>query len=230
MKIRSVGLLAILLVVSACGETVVLDDPVTEVVTSTSTSTSTTSRPVAVAPSSTTSAGPIPTVADTNEGERFSDLPEAPEGFCADLATETAVLTVRIEELLADGAGYEARNLHALLSVSGDLLDWTANSAPPGMAVDIGLLRSVYLDLRAVLDELDPEMVTLNALRGELFTVLFESPMATATVLDRSAQRLSAFVVQSCGHGYPLMDTFADLFSVNQQVESGDALLDLRDG
>ena len=217
MRDRVAGLLVVLLAASACGTSVVVDDPVTGVTLAT-VATTTTFRPDPAAPPQTTTAGPAPTVVEVVEVERFTDLPEAPVGFCADLAAETGLLTVRIEELFADGPGHEARNLHVLLSTSGDLLDWTVRNAPLGMAVDLGILRSVYLDLGAVLDRMDPETVTLDQLRGELFTVMFESPVADGAVLDHSARRLSAFVESSCGPGYPLMDTLSDLFSADDTV------------
>ncbi len=214
VKVPGVILLVVVLVASACAEVAVTDD--LAVVTPSTSPATTTSRPNAPASTHTTIFETVPAEAAVEEEERFTDLPEASAEFCADLATETGQLTVQIEGLLADGPGNEARNLHALLSVSGELLVWTARNAPLGMAVDVGLLRSVYSDVGAVLDRLDPDGVTLDELRGELFTVMFESPMANAEALDRSAQRLSAFVRQSCGTGYPLMDTFADLFSTGR--------------
>ncbi|MAG04486.1 MAG: hypothetical protein CL406_07745 [Acidimicrobiaceae bacterium] len=216
MKVPGVILAAVVLVASACAEVAVTDDPVVATPPTLSTTTTTTSRPNAPASTHATVVETVPVVTAVEEEERFTDLPEASAEFCADLATETGQLTVQIEGLLADGPGNEARNLHALLSVSADLLVWTARNAPLGMAVDVGLLRSVYSDVGTVLDRLDPDSVTLDELRGELFTVMFESPMANAEALDRSAQRLSAFVRQSCGTGYPLMDTFADLFSTGR--------------
>lgn len=214
MKVPAVILLVVALVASACGEVIVSDD--LSVDSAPTSPTTTTSRPNVPTPTHTTIVETVPAVAAVEEVERFTNLPEASAEFCADLATEAGLLTVQIEDLLADGPGNEARNLHALLSVSGDLLVWMARNAPLGMAVDVGLLRSVYSDVGAVLDRLDPDSVTLDELRGELFTVMFESPTANAEALDRSAQRLSAFVRQSCGTGYPLMDTFADLFSTDR--------------
>tara|TARA_B100000953_G_scaffold72329_1_gene58435 strand:+ start:1856 stop:2542 length:687 start_codon:yes stop_codon:yes gene_type:complete len=220
MKVLAAILLVVVLLASACAEVAVTDDLVVK--TAPTSPTTTTSRPDPPASTQVNTVVTVPAVAEVNEGERFTDLPDASVEFCADLATEAGLLTVRIEELLADGPGNEARDLHTLLSASGDLLVWTARNVPLGMAADVGLLRSVYLDVGAMLDRLDPDSVTLDELRGELFTVMFESPMANAVALDRSARRLSAFVERSCGSGYPLMDTLADLFSSDRQVDEGD--------
>ena len=53
----------------------------------------------------------------------------ATEGFCVDLAAESGRLTVQVERLVRAGDGNEARNLHALLSASGDLLAWAVEAA-----------------------------------------------------------------------------------------------------
>jgi hypothetical protein len=46
-----------------------------------------------------------------------------------------------------------------------------------------------------------------------VFSYIFDSADVKAADLDLSARRLSAFVTGSCGSGYPLMESLADLFA-----------------
>ena len=75
------------------------------------------------------------------------------------------------------------------------------------------LLAGVYADLGIQLDRLDPETVTMPRLQALVFTYVFDSAEVDGAELDLSARRLSAFVAISCGHGYPLMESLADLFA-----------------
>ncbi len=196
----------------------------------------TTPAPTTGASASTTTRPPADSVPEVDGPDdpsgvpEFPDLPDAPEGFCGGLATEAGRLTVEVEELLSDGAGAEARHLHALLTASGDLLDWTARNAPLAMAVDLGRLRSVYSDLRGALARSDPDTVTLDQLRGDVFAAMFEAPGADGALLDRSARRLSAFVGKACGPGYPLMDAMAGLFAADRADDVGGGQLELPGG
>lgn len=185
--------------------------------------------PATVVP--TPSAAPSTTVGvpTTTEAGSSGGPSVATEGFCVDLAAESGRLTVQVERLVRAGDGNEARNLHALLSASGDLLAWAAEAAPADMAPDVGLLDRVYSDLGSVLDGLDPETVTLDRLRGELFMALFESPVADGEALDLAARNLSAFVDRSCGPGYPLMEALADLFSADRGPDVVEAVFEFPD-
>ena len=114
--------------------------------------------------------------------------------------------------MAADGV-LDARSHHALLLATRNLLAWTSNRVPPAMSFDLRLLTGVYADLGIQLDRLDPETVTMPRLQALVFTYVFDSAEVDGAELDLSARRLSAFVATSCGHGYPLMESLADLFA-----------------
>jgi len=81
------------------------------------------------------------------------------------------------------------------------------------MSSDLRLLTGVYADLGVQLDRLDPETVTMPRIQALVFSYIFGSADVKAADLDLSARRLSAFVTGSCGSGYPLMESLADLFA-----------------
>jgi hypothetical protein len=54
-----------------------------------------------------------------------------------------------------------------------------------------------------------------------VFSYIFDSADVKAADLDLSARRLSAFVTGSCGSGYPLMESLADLFGEVPEDRSG---------
>ena len=185
--------------------------------------------PATVVPTSSAALSTTMGVPTTTEAGSSGGPSVATEGFCVDLAAESGRLTVQVERLVRAGDGNEARNLHVLLSASGDLLAWAVEAAPADMAPDVGLLDRVYSDLGSVLDGLDPETVTLDRLRGELFMALFESPVADGEALDLAARNLSAFVDRSCGPGYPLMEALADLFAADRGPDVDEAVFEFPD-
>ena len=187
--------------VVASSTTVVPAVPTTTVPVSTTTvPVSTTTVPTTTVPVSTTTlaGGPIP---------------DAATGFCASLAVVSGELVVEVESVVAVDGTLDARSHHALLLATRNLLAWTSNRVPPAMSFDLRLLTGVYADLGVQLDRLDPETVTMPRIQALVFSYIFDSADVKAADLDLSARRLSAFVTGSCGSGYPLMESLADLFA-----------------
>ena len=167
------------------------------------------STTVAPAPVSTTVA-PVPVSTTTLAG---GPIPAAAPGFCYDLAVISGEIVLEVESVVAADGVLDARSHHGLLLATRNLLAWTSNRVPPAMSSDLRLLTGVYADLGVQLDRLDPETVTMPRLQALVFTYVFDSAEVDGAELDLSARRLSAFVATSCGHGYPLMESLADLFA-----------------
>jgi len=167
------------------------------------------STTVAPVPVSTTVA-PVPVSTTTLAG---GPIPAAAPGFCYDLAVISGEIVLEVESVVAADGVLDARSHHALLLATRNLLAWTSNRVPPAMSSDLRLLTGVYADLGVQLDRLDPETVTMPRLQALVFTYVFDSAEVDGAELDLSARRLSAFVATSCGHGYPLMESLADLFA-----------------
>ncbi|MCH2427251.1 MAG: hypothetical protein MK177_07955 [Acidimicrobiales bacterium] len=167
------------------------------------------STTVAPVPVSTTVA-PVPVSTTTLAG---GPIPAAAPGFCYDLAVISGEIVLEVESVVAADGVLDARSHHGLLLATRNLLAWTSNRVPPAMSSDLRLLTGVYADLGVQLDRLDPETVTMPRLQALVFTYVFDSAEVDGAELDLSARRLSAFVATSCGHGYPLMESLADLFA-----------------
>ena len=183
-------------------------------VTSTS-AVSATSAPavtLTVAPVPTTVA-PAPTSAVPTTTLAGGPIPDAAPGFCAELAVESGELILEVERVLPADGQLDPLSQRALLLATRNLLAWTNNRVPPGLRADVGLLNRVYADLGIELDHLDAEMVTMPRLQALVFTYVLDSPVGDAAELDLSARRLAAFVDRSCGHGFPIMESMADLFA-----------------
>ena len=221
------NLVGILALASGCSETSVVVAPVPTVSAPTdqmdaqvpkpSSSASTTT----VAPTSTTVA-PVPTTtepAPTSVAPSTilagGPIPDAAPGFCAELAIESGELILQVERVLPADGQLDPISQRTLLLATRNLLAWTNNRVPPGLRADVGLLNRVYADLRIELDGLDVEMVTMPRLQALVFTYVLDSPAVDAVELDLSARRLAAFVDRSCGHGFPIMESMADLFALD---------------
>jgi len=157
-----------------------------------------------------TTVAPVPVSTTTLAG---GPIPAVAPGFCSDLAVISGEIVLEVESVVAADGVLDARSHHALLLATRNLLAWTSNRVPPAMSSDLRLLTGVYADLGVQLDRLDPETVTMPRLQALVFTYVFDSAEVDGAELDFSARRLSAFVATSCGHGYPLMESLADLFA-----------------
>ena len=162
-----------------------------------------------------TTAVPVPTTAVPVPTTTLAGgpIPAAATGFCASLAVVSGELVLEVESVVADDGTLDARSHHALLLATRNLLAWTSNRVPPAMSSDLRLLTGVYADLGVQLDRLDPETVTMPRIQALVFSYIFDSADVNAGELGLSARRLSAFVAGSCGGGYPLMASLADLFA-----------------
>ena len=222
--VRWVASVAILTVAAACGGATEVAPPSTTVdqgrVVASSTTvvpavpTTTVPVPTTTVPVSTTTV-PVPTttVPVSTTTLAGGPIPDAATGFCASLAVVSGELVVEVESVVAVDGTLDARSHHALLLATRDLLAWTSNRVPPAMSFDLRLLTGVYADLGVQLDRLDPETVTMPRIQALVFSYIFDSADVNAGELGLSARRLSAFVAGSCGGGYPLMASLADLFA-----------------
>ena len=221
------GLVGISALASGCGETSMVVAPVPTVSAPTDQMDAQVPRPsssastTTIAPASTTVA-PVPT---TEEPASTSvvptttlaggPIPDAAPGFCAEWAIESGELILQVERVLPADGQLDPMSQRALLLATRNLLAWTNNRVPPGLRSDVGLLNRVYADLGIELDGLDAEMVTMPRLQALVFTYVLDSPVVDAVELDLSARRLAAFVDRSCGQGFPIMESMADLFALD---------------
>ena len=215
--VRWAASVAILAVAAACGGATEVAPPSTTVDQGQVVASSTTvvlAVPTTTVPVSTTS-GPVPTttVPVSTTTLAGGPIPDAATGFCASLAVVSGELVVEVESVVAVDGTLDARSHHALLLATRNLLAWTSNRVPPAMWSDLRLLTGVYADLGVQLDRLDPETVTMPRIQALVFSYIFDSADVKAADLDLSARRLSAFVTGSCGSGYSLMESLADLFA-----------------
>ena len=221
------NLVGILALASGCSETAMVVAPVPTVsaptdqmdaqVPTPSSSASTTT----VAPTSTTVA-PVPTTTEPAPTSVVptttlagGPIPDATPGFCAELAIESGELILQVARVLPADGQLDPMSQRTLLLATRNLLAWTNNRVPPGLRADVGLLNRVYADLGIELDGLDVEMVTMPRLQALVFTYVLDSPVVDAVELDLSARRLAAFVDRSCGQGFPIMESMADLFALD---------------
>ena len=215
--VRWAASVAILTVAAACGGATEVAPPSTTVDQGRVVASSTTvvlAVPTTTVPVSTTSV-PVPTttVPVSTTTLAGGPIPDAATGFCASLAVVSGELVVEVESVVAVDGTLDARSHHALLLATRNLLAWTSNRVPPAMWSDLRLLTGVYADLGVQLDRLDPETVTMPRIQALVFSYIFDSADVKAADLDLSARRLSAFVTGSCGSGYSLMESLADLFA-----------------
>ena len=215
--VRWAASVAILTVAAACGGATEVAPPSTTVDQGRVVASSTTvvpAVPTTTVPVSTTTV-PVPTttVPVSTTTLAGGPIPDAATGFCASLAVVSGELVVEVESVVAVDGTLDARSHHALLLATRNLLAWTSNRVPPAMSFDLRLLTGVYADLGVQLDRLDPETVTMPRIQALVFSYIFDSADVKAADLDLSARRLSAFVTGSCGSGYPLMESLADLFA-----------------
>ncbi|MCH2438481.1 MAG: hypothetical protein MK182_05210 [Acidimicrobiales bacterium] len=207
---------AVLMVAAACGgamEAVPPSTTIGQVQLAAGSTTAAVSLPTTTVSVSTTV--PVPTTAVPVPTTTLAGgpIPDAATGFCASLAVVSGELVLEVESVVAADGTLDARSHHALLLATRNLLAWTSNRVPPAMSSDLRLLTGVYADLGVQLDRLDPETVTMPRIQALVFSYIFDSADVNAADLDLSARRLSAFVAGSCGGGYPLMASLADLFA-----------------
>ena len=207
---------AVLMVAAACGgamEAVPPSTTIGQVQLAAGSTTAAVSLPTTTVSVSTTV--PVPTTAVPVPTTTLAGgpIPDAATGFCASLAVVSGELVLEVESVVAADGTLDARSHHALLLATRNLLAWTSNRVPPAMSSDLRLLTGVYADLGVQLDRLDPETVTMPRIQALVFSYIFDSADVNAGELGLSARRLSAFVAGSCGGGYPLMASLADLFA-----------------
>lgn len=141
-------------------------------------------------------------------------LPDPPPRFCEELAVRSGEMMSEIEQVLSAGDDSDGSTIYAILSASRDLLIWTASRVPASLGSEVGALVGIYHNIGVELDRLDPGPLTEARIQGALFTSVFGSSSSDGVDLQLAATRLSAFVNQSCGPGYPLLTSLGALFAV----------------
>ena len=143
---------------------------------------------------------------------------DVPEGFCGDLAVESARVTTALEALDPEAA-LPVRHLVQLRATTA-LLTWLAEHVPATRRYDAGTLAGVYEGIDRVLAELDVGSVTEARLRQALFGALLAEPAAAGAELDESASRIADWVGAACGD-FPMVSFVADLFAA-ARLAAGD--------
>ena len=152
-----VALTAVLALLSGCGRADTDGPEAATVPTTTLVPTTTGSPPATTSPATTTTSSPTtstvgttswvpdPTSTTTEAPAPTTSLaggpiPQAGEGFCAELAGTSAELVLEVESVMADGE-LNARRYRALLLATRNLLAWTSNRVPEAMALDLAARR-----------------------------------------------------------------------------------------
>ena len=143
---------------------------------------------------------------------------DVPEGFCGDLAVESARVTTALEALDPEAA-LPVRHLVQLRATTA-LLTWLAEHVPATRRYDAGTLAGVYEGIDRVLAELDVGSVTEARLRQALFGALLAEPDAAGAELDEAAGRIADWVGAACGD-FPMVSFVADLFAA-ARLAAGD--------
>jgi hypothetical protein len=143
---------------------------------------------------------------------------DVPEGFCGDLAVESARVTTALEALDPEAA-LPVRHLVQLRATTA-LLTWLAEHVPATRRYDAGTLAGVYEGIDRVLAELDVGSVTEARLRQALFGALLAEPDVAGAELDEAASRIADWVGAACGD-FPMVSFVADLFAA-ARLAAGD--------
>ena len=217
-------LIPVVLVLGACAQDEDAPVPAT-VATAAPPSSSLPSTTTAAPPSSslssttTTSSTVPPTTAPPRSPTTAVGGPtDVPEGFCGDLAVESARVTTALEALDPEAA-LPVRHLVQLRATTA-LLTWLAEHVPATRRYDAGTLAGVYEGIDRVLAELDVGSVTEARLRQALFGALLAEPDAAGAELDEAAGRIADWVGAACGD-FPMVSFVADLFAA-ARLAAGD--------
>lgn len=183
-------------------------------------STTTAAPPSSSLPSTTTTSSTVPptTAPPRSPTTAVGGPTDVPEGFCGDLAVESARVTTALEALDPEAA-LPVRHLVQLRATTA-LLTWLAEHVPATRRYDAGTLAGVYEGIDRVLAELDVGSVTEARLRQALFGALLAEPDAAGAELDEAASRIADWVGTACGD-FPMVSFVADLFAA-ARLAAGD--------
>ncbi|MBL78041.1 MAG: hypothetical protein CL459_03585 [Acidimicrobiaceae bacterium] len=183
-------------------------------------STTTTAPPSSSLSSTTTTSSTVPptTAPPRSPTTAVGGPTDVPEGFCGDLAVESARVTTALEALDPEAA-LPVRHLVQLRATTA-LLTWLAEHVPATRRYDAGTLAGVYEGIDRVLAELDVGSVTEARLRQALFGALLAEPDAAGAELDEAASRIADWVGAACGE-FPMVSFVADLFAA-ARLAAGD--------
>ena len=138
---------------------------------------------------------------------------EIPEGFCIALAKKSAQLMIEIEKELAAMDRSEAEILHQLILRSEELVSWVSTRVPFVVANEIFELVSFYKELAEALNSVTSENITTVRIQGLISSSLLSRDSVSLDSFLNASNQLGRYVEDSCGPGYPLLSTFADLAS-----------------
>lgn len=162
----------------------------------------------------------LPANEENSSTQSFTPLPnyeplttEIPEGFCLALAEKSAQLMIEIEKELFSADTSEAKILQELILTSEELVRWLSARVPFVVANEIFELVSFYKELAEVLNSVTSENITTVRIQGLISSSLLSRDSVNLDSFLNASNQLGRYVEDSCGPGYPLLSTFADLAS-----------------
>jgi len=169
----------------------------------------------------------------SSNAENFSDarlipLPtyeplttEIPEGFCLALAKKSAQLMIEIEKELVAMDRSEAETLQQLILRSEELVSWVSARVPFVVANEIFELVSFYERLAEKLKSVESQNSTEVRIQVLISSSLLSLDSVSLESFLNASNQLGLYVDDSCGPGYPLLNTFSGLVS-NQKVTNSE--------
>ncbi len=148
---------------------------------------------------------------------------EIPEGFCIALAKKSAQLMIEIEKELVAMDRSEAEILQQLILRSEELVSWVSTRVPFVVANEIFELVSFYKELADALNLVTSKNVTTVRIQGLISSSLLSRDSVSLDSFLNASNQLGRYVEDSCGPGYPLLTTFADLTSSKQAENLGNS-------
>jgi len=148
---------------------------------------------------------------------------EIPEGFCIALAKKSAQLMIEIEKELVAMDRSEAEILQQLILRSEELVSWVSTRVPFVVANEIFELVSFYKELADALNLVTSKNVTTVRIQGLISSSLLSRDSVNLDSFLNASNQLGRYVEDSCGPGYPLLTTFADLTSSKQAENLGNS-------
>ncbi len=146
---------------------------------------------------------------------------EIPEGFCLGLAKKSAQLMIDIEKELSSADVNEAKILQELILTSEELISWVSTRVPFVVANEIFELVSFYEELAEKLKPVESQNSTEVRIQVLISSSLLSLDSVSLESFLNASNQLGLYVDDSCGPGYPLLNTFTGLVS-NQKVTNSE--------
>ena len=146
---------------------------------------------------------------------------EIPEGCCLALAKKSAQLMIDIEKELSSADVNEAKVLQELILTSEELVSWVSARVPFVVANEIFELVSFYERLAEKLKSVESQNSTEVRIQVLISSSLLSLDSVSLESFLNASNQLGLYVDDSCGPGYPLLNTFSGLVS-NQKVTNSE--------